>query len=117
MAGARNCHVKPMTVSTHTPSTSASAQHASAGCTISKVVILLSLALSACAMHEAPHPPLNADRSQTTIQLDKTVHFTTPDGVPVLAAPDNYLVEQTASGGSIISSEGPSKPRSLTDAT
>ncbi|MEO5955054.1 MAG: PAN domain-containing protein [Nitrospiraceae bacterium] len=47
-------------------------------------------------MHEPLHPPLNADRSQTTIELDKTVHFSAPDGAPVLAAPDAYLVEQMA---------------------
>ena len=96
MTGARNCHVKTMTISTHGPSASAWAQQFSTGCTLSRLVILLFLGLSACAMHEAPQPPLNTDRSQTTIQLDKTMHFTAPDGVPVLAAPDNYLVEQTA---------------------
>ena len=96
MTGARNCHAKTMTVSTHTPSTSTAAQQASTGCTISKVVILLSLGLSACAMHEAPHPSLNADRSQTTIQIDNAIHFSAPDGASVRAAPDAYLVEQTA---------------------
>ncbi|MBU6480864.1 MAG: hypothetical protein KGS09_10025 [Nitrospirae bacterium] len=54
------------------------------------------LALSACAMNEPSQPSINSDRSQTTIQFDKTVHFPAPDGAPVLAAPDEYLVEQTA---------------------
>jgi len=31
-----------------------------------------------------------------TIELDRVVHFTAPDGAPVLAPPNAYLVEQTA---------------------
>jgi hypothetical protein len=42
-------------------------------------------------------PPASHEYGSTAlaIQLDKTVHFTAPDGAPILAAPDAYLVEQT----------------------
>ncbi|MDP1770395.1 MAG: PAN domain-containing protein [Nitrospirota bacterium] len=96
MTAARNDHIRPAILSTHGPVPFPWAQHCTTGCTASRLVIILSLGLSACSMHEAPHPTLNADRSQTTIQLDKTVHFSAPDGAPVLATPNEYLVERTA---------------------
>lgn len=96
MTGTRNCEIRPEAVSTHVPSASAWAQPSTTGRVVPILVIVLYLALSACAMNEPPQAAINSDRSQTTIQFDKTVHFPAPDGAPVLAAPDEYLVEQTA---------------------
>jgi hypothetical protein len=86
----------PGAVSTHGPSASGGAQHSMTGQAAAALVTMLYLALSACAMSEPPQTAFNSDRWQTTIQFDKTVHFSAPDGAPVLAAPDEYLVEQTA---------------------
>lgn len=59
---------------------------------------LLPSLLWACATGEESAVPVSYENGGTaiTIQLDKTVHFTAPDGAPVLAAQDEYLVEQTA---------------------
>lgn len=60
--------------------------------------LLLPSLLWACTTGEKSTLPVSHDHSGTAsaIDLDKTVHFTAPDGAPVLAAPDAYLVEQTA---------------------
>ena len=50
-----------------------------------------------CTSTERSAPPVSHEFGSTTaaIQFDKTVHFPAPDGAPVLAATDAYLVEQT----------------------
>lgn len=60
--------------------------------------LLLPSLLWACTTGEKSTLPVSHEYSAaaTFIQLDKPVHFTAPDGAPVLAAPDDYLVEQTA---------------------
>lgn len=59
--------------------------------------LLLPSLLWACTTTERSSPPVSHEYGGTAlaIQLDKTVHFPAPDGAPVLAAPDEYLVEQT----------------------
>ncbi len=60
--------------------------------------LLLPFLWSACTTTQgnaaAARP--NDERAALFIQVDKPVHFTAPDGSPVLAAPDDYLVEQAA---------------------
>jgi len=59
--------------------------------------LLLPSLLWACTSTERSAPPVSHEFGSTTaaIQFDKTVHFPAPDGAPVPAAPDEYLVEQT----------------------
>lgn len=61
-------------------------------------VFLLSPLFTACATESpltAP-PPTKAKAMPMLIRLDQPVHFTTPGGPPVLAAPDDYLVQPMA---------------------
>jgi len=60
--------------------------------------LLLPFLLSACATRGGSTADTTPGLSgnSTSIQLDKAVHFTAPDGAPVLAVQDEYLVEQTA---------------------
>lgn len=78
------------------PSASVEVLPSTIGRAVSVPAFALYLALSACATNVPPIQALEPDRSQTTIQLDKTVHFSAPDGASVLATPNEYLVERTA---------------------
>jgi hypothetical protein len=96
MAGTKSPNVWPGSWSRPVSSASVEAQLSRIRRAISVPAFVLSLALSACATNVPPIPALEPDRSQTTIQLDKTVHFSAPDGAPVLATPNEYLAERTA---------------------
>jgi hypothetical protein len=60
--------------------------------------LLLPSLLWACTTSEKSALPVSHEYGGTAlaIQFDKTLHFSAPDGAPVLATPDEYLVEQTA---------------------
>lgn len=47
-----------------------------------------------CATQDAPARPASQEYGATAIQLDTAIHFTTPDGAPLLVEPDDYRVEQ-----------------------
>lgn len=59
--------------------------------------LLLPSLLFACTSIVKPAPPVSHEygTAATSIQLDKPMHFTAPDGTPVLTVPDDYLVEPT----------------------
>lgn len=59
--------------------------------------LLLPILLSACttAQGSATGTRPADERAALFLQLDKPVHFTAPDGTPVLVPSDDYLVEQT----------------------
>ena len=61
-------------------------------------LVLMMSVFTACSTGTplAVTPLPKTEQHPAMIQFDKTVHFTAPDGAPVLAAQDEYLVEQTA---------------------
>ena len=57
--------------------------------------LMLMALLAGCGGQGLIQSPISTGETRPALTLDTAIHFATPDGAPVLAAADAYLVEQT----------------------